>query len=293
MQLVTRLVLVVLVSSYLHANSNCEVPPRIKPFIVQQPLKAFIYIADIRKNYKQLQGLCTHVVAFKEGKINWKMLLVSNEKARHGLFFFLPHDNENSAFATALYAVRHYGGGFLSVVTGDKRYNHGQDPNRNFSNSSNRICKEQVAPSPLYTTLVFSIIDYYKNHTLPYIALHNNTNRGAISALKSSAKTKSYLAYPLKQVKRGVGLADEDSIIYIAGIHDTPSKNRLSALIEAGLNVKYESVNSANNDCSMSNFVVLEKGTTNYYNIEAQHGKTATQIEMLKRLIYLIQRRKL
>jgi hypothetical protein len=288
-KLVTRLVLVLLASSYLHANSNCEVPPRLQPFILQKPLKAFVYIADIRRNYKQLQGLCTHVVAFNEGRINWKMLLVSNPKASHGLFYFLPHDNENSAFATALYAVRHYGGGFLSVITGDKRYNHGQDPNRNFSYSSSRICKEQIAPSPLYTTLVFSTIDYYKNPTLPYIALHNNTNRGGISALKSSTKTKSYLAYPLKQVKRGVGLADEDSIIYITGSSPTPPQNRLSALLQAGLNVKYERVNSANNDCSMSNFVVLEKGTTNYYNIEAQHGKTTTQIEMLIRLIKIIQ----
>jgi len=285
---VVKLPLLLLLSNFLYANNNCPLPPTIEQFVTKESLSSLKSNRDIARNFNKMSGLCIHTIAFREGNLRWKMLLVNNPKRSNGAFYFIPHDNENSAFDTALYAIRHYGGGFLAVVTGGKRYNFGQDPNRNFSNSTTRICSGQKAPSPLYTSIVFATINYYKSPNFPYIALHNNTNGGGISVLKSSKYTKSYLAYPLQIVKKGIGLADEDSLIYIAGSSLQAPRAKVARLLNAGLNVKYEIVNRANNDCSMSNYLVLERGSSNYYNIEAQHGKRKTQIIMLQKLLSLI-----
>ena len=269
--------------------TNCSLPSNVSRFVVQSGLSTLKNYPDVRRNYRAMLGLCTDLISFKEGRLNWTMLLVFNPKAPHGAFWFLPHDNENSAFSSAVYATRKYGGGFLSVVAGGNRYFKGQDPNRNFSDSSVRICSKQLAPSPIYTSVVFSIIDSFRSYGKPYLALHNNTNGGGISALKSSKYTKSFLAYSIAQVKQGVGLADEDSIVYIAGASFNPPARKISTLLSLGLNVKYEIVNSNSNDCSMSNYVVIGRGSNNYYNIEAQHGKSATQKRMIDLLMRLIR----
>jgi hypothetical protein len=268
-------------------SKNCTVAPFILNYTINSNIDKLSYISDIKQNYKKLKHLCVNLLAFREGALRWKMLLVTNPKREHGVFWFLPHDNENSAFNSAVYAVSKYGGGFLAVVNNNKRYNAGQDPNRNFSYSRVKICKEQIAPSPIYTNIVFSIIDYYKGASMPYLALHNNTNGGGISILKSSSKVKSYLAYPKSQIIDGKGLQDEDNLVYMAGLQKTPPSS-LYKLLKAGMSVKYEIVNSINNDCSMSNFVVLEKGTNNYFNIETQHRQSWVQKEMIDRVIKLI-----
>jgi len=275
--------------SILHAN-NCTISSNIKPYVINSGLNSLKNYPDISRNYNSLKGLCINLISFKEGNLNWKMLLIFNPKRAHGLFWFLPHDNENSAFTSAVYATRKYGGGFLAVVANENRYFKGQDPNRNFSNSNHRICSMQKAASPIYTNMVFSIIDSFKGANFPYLALHNNTNKGGITVLKNSPKTKSYLAYPINVVKQGIGLADEDSIVYIAGREHTPPNSKVNSLLKAGLNVKYEWVTKQNNDCSMSNYVVLERASTNYYNIEAQHGKTSTQKVMIDRLMKILEK---
>ncbi len=269
---------------------QCDLPFNVKNLIIKSGLENLKSYPDIKRNYHSLQGLCVNLLAFKEGSLLWKMFLITNPNKKSGLFWFLPHDNENSAFNTAVYAVKRYGGGFLSIYNKGRRYNMGQDPNRNFANSRRRICLQQKAPSFGYTNLVFSIINYYKSPSYPYLALHNNTDKGGISILKSNKKTKSFPAYPIKQVKQGIGLADEDSIVYTAGSQPEPPKAKIASLINAGLNVKYEYVTPQNNDCSMSNYTVLGLGSENYYNIETQHGKTLTQIKMLNRLVNLIQK---
>ena len=269
--------------------TSCTIPSNIQYLVVKSGLNNLKEYSDIHRNYHSLKGLCVNLIGFKEGRLNWNMLLVFNPKAPRGPFWFLPHDNENSAFSSAVYATHKYGGGFLSVLAGGNRYFKGQDPNRNFSDSSVRICSKQLAPSPIYTSVVFSIINYFRGAGMPYLALHNNTNGGGITALKSSKYTKSFLAYSREQVKKGVGLSDEDSLVYIAGSSFKPPAQKISNLLGLGLNVKYEIVNSNSNDCSMSNYVVIGRSSSNYYNIEAQHGKTATQKRMVDLLMHLVR----
>ena len=71
------------------------------------------------------------------------MLLVTNEEHPVGPFWFLPHDDENTAFDSAVYATKKYGGGFLAVMANNERYYKGQDPNRNFGDTYGivRRCK--------------------------------------------------------------------------------------------------------------------------------------------------------
>ena len=120
---------------------------------------------------------------------------------------------------------------------------------------------------------------------MPYLALHNNTNGGGVSVLKSSKSVQSFLAYPREQVTHGKGLKDEDSLVYIAGSHSKPPSRKINRLLHEGMHVKYERVNRTNNDCSMSNYVVLGKHSERYYNIEAQHGDGRTQRKMIDKLM--------
>jgi len=250
---------------------------------------------DMKKNINNLNGLCIHLISFKESKYNWKMILITNPKSPKGAFWFLPHDDENSAFTSAIYSTKKYGGGFLSVLSNGKRYFNHQDPNRNFgsSNQTAKTCKNQHQKAPLYTKIVFDIIDNYKKYNHPYLALHNNKNghrgnggSGGVSILKSSQKVQSYIAYP-NITKNDRGLKDEDSLVYIAGLNNRPNQNKLSRLLSKGLNTKYEVITKSNNDCSMSNYVVLFKHSNNYYNVEAQKGDTNTQKKMIDRLMSL------
>jgi len=261
-----------------------------KGLVISKDINYLKRYSDIKRNYSVLKNLNVSLLGFREGKLKWYMFLVTNPKKPNGPFWFLPHDNENSAFDSAVYATQKYGGGFLAVYSGGKRYNMGQDPNRNFSLSSSKepSCRYQNAPSPIYTSTVMRVINGYKAPNMPYLALHNNTNGGGISILRDSSSTKSFLAYPKAKILSAKGgLADEDSLVYIAGSSTNAPMQKVKKLLNMGLNVKYEIVNRYNNDCSMSNFIVLNYGN-NYYNIEAQHGKSSTQKVMIDRLMKIL-----
>ena len=270
-------------------------PSFIQAMAIDTPLSKIRAVSDIRRNYSSLQKLSVHIIRFDEGRYHWKMLLVTNPKKPKGPFEFLPHDNEDAAFDTAVYASLKYGGGFLAVMSNNKRYFMGQDPNRNFGDSKQtaKTCKKQHYPAPKYSKIVFKIIDYYRASGMPYLALHINKNgyygnggSGGVSILKSSKIVKSYPAHK-NITKKNHGLSDEDSLVYTAGKSSKPDRRKLSKLLRSGLNTKYEIVSSRTNDCSMSNFVILNKHTTKYYNIETQHGNKKTQKKMFDLLMHI------
>lgn len=278
-----------LVTITLHARSSCKRPSFIASLVKTHSLKSLQKIPDIRRNYKALQGLCVDQITFEEGGYSWKMLLVTHPKAPKGPFWFLPHDNEQSAFDAAVYATRKYGGGFLAVMANDQRHFEGQDPNRNFGDTraTAQNCSKQNQPAPRYGKIIFHIIDTYRASSMPYLALHNNTDGGGISILRSTNSVHSFPAY--KTIINGQGLKDEDSLIYIAGKSKTPNKKKLKKLLKHGLNTRYETVNSSNNDCSLSNYVVLNHHTEKYYNIETQHGDLKTQKKMIDILMKILR----
>ncbi len=279
-------------------EERCDLPGKIAHIASRISLKDKISDPDILRNRKRLRDMCLYRVEFEEGAYRWKMLLVFNPQRKKGPFWYLPHDNENSAFDAAVYAMMKYGGGFLAVRSGGNRYFKGQDPNRNFGDDARtaRVCPAQRTPAPLYSRNVFGIIDSFRSSSMPYLALHNNSDgwrgnggRGGISILKKSDRVLSYPAYKNIKSGRKKGLQDEDSMVYIAGRSSSPPASVLKRLHKAGLNVKYEIVDRVHNDCSMSNYVVLKKRSSRYYNIESEHGDTATQIRMIDRLLRAIK----
>ncbi len=279
-------------------QAQCEMPNNITPLLQKTSLDTLKKESkDIKRNLNALKNLCLNQIVFKEGKYNWKMLLVTHPKHPKGPFWFLPHDDENTAFDAAVYATQKYGGGFLAVMADDKRYFFGQDPNRNFGDTiqTAKTCKQQKYPAPKYSRIIFTIIDTFRARGMPYLALHNNKDgwfgnggHGGVSILKSSRVVQSYPATRNIGKKDG-GLKDEDSLVYIAGFDKKPNQSKLHKLLKLGLNTKYEIIDKAHNDCSLSNYIVLKKGTTDYYNIEAEHKDLVTHKQMIDRVMKLIK----
>ncbi len=281
-------------SSFL-LGAECKLPASLIPLEKKGPSKLLQINGDIKHNTKALENMCVHLLSFRERKYPWRMILIYNPANENGPFWFLPHDDENTAFSAAVYSTKKYGGGFLAVLSDNNRYYLGQDPNRNFGESlqSASTCRKQMYPAPLYSRYVFQIIDIFRKQGMPYLAMHNNKNgwygnggTGGISILKKSNSVKSYSSGKVK-VGHKEGIKDEDSMIYIAGIDSAPPSRKLNRLLRSGIHVKYEIVNQSNNDCSMSNYVVLEKGG-NYYNIETERGDLAAQKVMIDKLMSVL-----
>ncbi len=276
-------------------GSSCKLPDSLVHLEEKTLVEPLWSHSDIKRNGAKMENLCTHLLSFREGKYSWKMALVYNPQQSSGPFWFLPHDDERTAFDSAVYVTRKYGGGFLAVLAHDNRFFNGQDPNRNFGESEQtaRTCSQQKFAAPLYSKNVFKVINSFRGSGLPYLALHSNKDgwrgnggSGGVSILNSSAAVKSY---PSGNVLSGKckGVKDEDSLVYIAGTDSNPPQSKLNQLIDAGIHVKYEVISQDHNDCSMSNYVILNKGS-NYYNIETELGDGVAQRKMIDALMRII-----
>ena len=260
---------------------DCPLPEALNGNVKQELLHSASAATDVKRNSWSMNGLCADRITFYESGRKWTMLLVRNLKNPSGPFWYLPHDDEDSAFDAAVYAVKKYGGGFLAVEANGNRYASGKDPNRHFRTSST------------YTKTVFRIIDTFKKNDMPYLALHSNRNghrnnggEGTVSMMVASTHTKSYPAGNLAVGKRE-GLKDEDSLVYLSG--KSLDRKKVSALNTKGLNVKFEIVGKRANDNSMSNYIALHKAGKGYVNIEAEDGDVRTQKKMIDRVMQLIK----
>lgn len=291
------IIILLLLSISIFANGmNCKISKNIHHLTKYSSQELLMRGSDVQRNKSKLNSkMCIYQLSFQENDYNWNMLLVYNSGSQKGPFWFLPHDDENTAFDSAVYAIQKYGGGFLSVISKNNRYFNGQDPNRNFGETQNTVktCNQQRQSAPLYSKYIFKVIDTFKKESIPYLSMHNNKNgwygnggTGGISILKTSSTVRSYQSGNVL-TGRLKGIKDEDSLVYIAGTSMNPSPLKLKLLIDAGMHVKYEVVNKNNNDCSMSNYVVLNKGE-DYYNIETEHGDSAAQKTMIDRLMGIL-----
>jgi len=259
---------------------NCPLPENLNKTVKKETLSSASASADIKRNNWSMDGLCANRISFVENGKKWNLILVRNTRQPNGPFWYLPHDNENSALDAAVYASKKYGGGFLAVEANGNRYTGGKDPNRNFK------------PHSTYTKTIFRIIDTFKPGDMPYLTLHSNKNghtkfggKGTVSMRVASAHTRSYPAGNIEVGKRE-GLRDEDSLVYLAGKKTDLTK--VKALNSKGLNVKYEHVSARTNDNSMSNYIALYKSKSGYVNIESENGDTATQKKMIDKVMKLI-----
>jgi len=259
---------------------NCPLPQDLNKTVKKETLASSSSSADIKRNSWSMGDLCANRISFYDRDQKWNLILVRNIKQPTGPFWYLPHDNENSALDAAVYATKKYGGGFLAVEANGNRYAAGKDPNRHFN------------PSSTYTKTVFKIIDTFRKKGLPYLTLHSNKEghkkyggEGTVSMRVSSSKTRSYPAGKI-EVGKKEGLKDEDSLVYLAG--KSIDQQKISALNNMGVNVKYELVNHSSNDKSMSNYIALHKSNYGYVNIEAEDGDSGTQKKMIDKVMKLI-----
>lgn len=242
---------------------------------------------DIRGQRQTLSNskYCITETRVAEGGLNWRLHVIKNTK-RSGPLFVIPHDNENSAFPSAIYGLEKYGGTLVAVEAGERRIFKGQDPNRNFgiTRSAAAACPKQRAPAPKYTNAIMK----HRKSGQPIIALHSNSNgwsgnggSGTISINRNSKVMRPFVT----AIARSRRLADEDTLIVIASTKP-PGKDRKQAKAveyftkKAGVNVLYEYVKPSQNDCSLSNYVVLNK-LGSYFNVEVENGDVKTQKNVL------------
>lgn len=266
-------------------KTNCPLPTALNHHVEPLTITSSTYSTDLKRNSWSMGTLCANRIRFKEGNHIWTFLLVWNTAQPTGPFWYLPHDNEESAFDAAVYAAKRYGGGFLAVESHGERLNKGKDPNRSFKRTS------------IYSKIIFKIIDTYKPTHLPYLALHTNAEGHFKDAgsgnVSMRQNTKNVLNFPAGKITIGThkGLEDEDSLVYLAGTK--VQKDKIKKFTSRGLNVKFEKVHKRSNDNSMSNTIVLEKRNANYINIETEKEDISTHKKMIDRVMKVIEQKPL
>jgi hypothetical protein len=243
--------------------------------------------ADVQRNAAQLgpdSGLCISTLDFEENGLTWQLTVIENTGQRDAPTIYLPHDDEESAFDTALYGVRKYGGKLVAVEAGDSRHFKGQDPNRNFgmTRETTASCADmKTRPAPLFTRF---LLDLRHPRIGFFLTMHNNADghtgnggSGGISAARSGGVMTGMMAK-----------GDEDDAVLLAGrkpfAQEKRARRTAEFFLERGINVIYEHVTPEGNDCSFSNYVVLND-LGEYFNIEAQHGHTQQQKHMLDQMM--------
>lgn len=245
---------------------------------------------DVQRNarlLRQAADLCLSRRVLSENGLTWTFTIISNKAHKSGPTIFLLHDNENTAFDAALYGVRKYGGKLVAVESGEHRkLQQVQDPNRNFGmtaeqTSSCGLMREK--PAAGFTEL---LLDLQGRDAGFFLTLHNNAdgyylggNRGGVRLARRTSLIYGMLL-PM--------IDDPDDAILLAGqqylFENKTASKAADYFRKSGINVIYERIIPRKNDCSFSNFVVLN-GLGTYYNIEAQHGHLTRQKQMLDALM--------
>lgn len=283
------------------AAATALVRPRLRPEGLTLPAEEVALICtdpaairdrDVARNMGAFEvdpNLCISEERFAEHGRRWHMVIISNTKARRGPTWAILHDNEDSAFDAALYAVSRYGGKMVALETGENRSFNGQDPNRNFGAAAGITapCRNMASrPAPAFT----EAINRHFNRRYPVLTMHSNDNgyagnggAGHISAARSSATMKGIMsANP-----RG-SLSDEDNAVLTAGtvpFEQNAKARKLAQYLDGqGINMIYEHVRTNTNDCSFS-FHVKLNNLGDYYNIEVEHGRVEDQKQILDALM--------
>lgn len=211
-----------------------------------------------------------------DGEIGRWTLLVVTHRTRRGPRWVVPHDDEQSALAAGVDAVRRYGGVLVAVEAGEARYWRGVDPNRIFGEG---VCGKARADGP-YTAAMLAGLD----RRFPVVALHSNESRGGtISMARPYAGANAFRGDPDAVPRATMPRRNDDTMLILAGTA-TPGEAAATARIDwftrRGVNVLYETVRRDRNDCSLSNYLALT-GRGSSFTIEVAHGDTASAIAMV------------
>lgn len=233
---------------------------------------------DFKRNGKALEGanFCISEDKFNENGIDWVVHVIKSGKP--GPLWAAPHDNEDAAFDSGIWAMAQYGGTMVSVETGGERNNGSIDPNRNFTGDATACGRH----SPRFTAL---FVDNRGNGRM--IGLHSNTPGGDVSVNGKLPNTTPHKAVPkinpFIEAKSG-----DDTLVFVASLQpdgqDPVVDGIVKRLVENGMNVMREHVTPKSNDCSFSNYAALHQ-LPDYYNVEVVHGDGNAQRKMIELLM--------
>jgi hypothetical protein len=233
---------------------------------------------DFKRNAEVLSGggFCIAEEEFRERKRPW---IIQTVKSRQpGPLWAVMHDDEDTAFDTAVGALRAYGGTLVAVESGGKRNLSGIDPNRNFSGDGIGCRKLGKNAAPRFTELFRNLIDPAQ----PIVALHSNPDghihTGGLGHVTMDHVPKGMQSLPAPDADGP--LAGERALVLLAAtdLDDPTAASRAAILNGKGINVVLEGVKDG--DCSLSNFAVLIDNP-NYFNVTVDHDEGDKQMRII------------
>jgi hypothetical protein len=248
---------------------------------------------DVGRNRQLIidEEICLRAIEITENGLKWRVQVL--DSGRPGSNWIVVHDDEDTAFDSALYAIVRYGGKVVDVdLLSAASLDAIVDPNHNFAVTDAQMQRcggPNRQPSPVFTSTIIKELG-----DPPYLALHNNYDghfrgggHGNISVRHSTRGLFGLPAYD--PVGR---LADEDNFIIVSGLTPPGSlPDRIRHLTEAlrysGINVIYEYVHEDSYDCSLSNYLLLYGGAEpgQYFNVESEIGDYRSQVTMINALV--------
>lgn len=238
---------------------------------------------DVTRNADALEGLCITRTDVSDGEITWPFLTIASRDHPGGPVWYMAHDDGQEAFDAALHAVSAFGGKLVALAGSETRDHAGLDPNRIFARNGDetRSCGID-RPFPNYTSFVAAAFAD-ASHVL---TIHNNADRGVTARVRNS-KLRGWRA------RRGP-FRDVDNMVVISGTasfgRDRAARRLRDRLLGVGLNVVYEHVTARNNDCSFSNWLMLNNAKP-YFNLDAEQG-SLLQADMADALLGVLGYRK-
>lgn len=257
---------------------------------------------DIDRNKALIDqtGICIKTIVFYENRLHWRFQILDSGRPGHN--WILLHDDENTAFDAALYAIAKYGGKAVEVdLLRPIPASAIVDPNHNFavSEDQRRTCRGPVRPAaPRFTSFILEHLG-----PPPYLALHNNYDghfrNGGGGNLSVRQNGRALLGFPAHDSAEPLAdtgrLADEDNFVIVSGLAPPfRMSDRLRQIREqlrdAGINVIYEYVNKDTYDCSLSNYLLVYGSVLpgEYFNIEAEEGDYRSQITIIDTLLGIL-----
>ncbi|MEM7428888.1 MAG: hypothetical protein AAF441_22605 [Pseudomonadota bacterium] len=238
---------------------------------------------DVRRFAKQLtdQRICYKVNNVVENGVRWVMQQFESTAKPSGPTLFVPHDNADTAFETAVYALERYGGRVVTIHTGETRSNGRTDGLRNFGASAEQIsgCSQMKgSPAPAYTDYVLNTMPAGQ----PVLVLLNIQDGNSATPDLPGAVTR--------QTAEGSAVsADADDFAAVAGtigLQDDPrAQSLMKALTQAGLNARHRTLPGGVSDCSLAGHAAV-RGRP-YLGLYAQAGHGTEQKAMLDAVLNL------
>lgn len=236
-----------------------------------------------------LSDLCVSVAQVNDGGRFW--VIQRFRSGRPGPLWIVPHDDEDSAFASALAALHRHGGMLVAVDNNGARTSAYRDPNRIFGSAARCHGDGSGPVAPLFTSEMLR----HRFAGYPVIALHSNLRGYDGDGAGGEGNTSILLGgrhrtqFPAAAPYPG-SVSPPDTLVFLAGLSRRPdpaTAQLITQLNGAGVNVMYEHVAPGWTDCSLSNFALLSH-LAPYINIETVEGDSETQIRLIDEVMRLL-----